>query len=60
MGNVQLTLSDFEQRIAVNGLVDFRNDLIRNNRPTEDIDAILLKLIEAKQVGSGKRNREAR
>lgn len=32
-----VTLDDFEQRLMVSGLMDFRNDLLRDEKPTEDI-----------------------
>lgn len=32
-----VTLSDFEQRLMVNGLAEFRNTLIWEEKPTEDI-----------------------
>ena len=44
---VVVTLDDFEQRLMVNGLADFRNDLIRENKPTEDVDDLILKVIDA-------------
>ena len=31
-------LSDFEHRLLVSGLADFRNDLIREEKPTEDVN----------------------
>ena len=31
----------------VNGLTDFRNDLIRDEKPTEDVDDLILKVIDA-------------
>ncbi len=31
----------------VKGLNDFRNDLIQGDKPTEDIDELLLKVIKA-------------
>lgn len=40
-------LDDFEQRLMVNGLTDFRNDLLRENKPTEDVDNLILKVIDA-------------
>jgi len=42
-----VALDDFEQRLMVSGLADFRNDLIRDEKPTEDIDDLLLKIIDA-------------
>ena len=38
---------DYEQRLMVNGLNAFRNDLIRDGKPTEDINALLMKVIDA-------------
>lgn len=40
-------LDDFEQRLMVNGLTDFRNDLLREDKPTEDLDDLILKVIDA-------------
>lgn len=44
---VVVTLDSFEQRLMVNGLADWRNDLIRDDKPTEDVDDLLLKVIDA-------------
>ena len=44
---VVVTLDDFEQRLLVNGLTDFRNDLLREDKPTEDINELILKMEEA-------------
>lgn len=44
---VVVTLDDFEQCLMVNGLADFRNDLIREDKPTEDVDDLILKVIDA-------------
>ena len=44
---VVVALDDFEQRLMVTGLADFRNDLIRADKPTEDVDSLLLKVIDA-------------
>lgn len=40
-------LDDFEQRLMVNGLTDFRNDLLRAEKPTEDVDNLIMKVIDA-------------
>ena len=40
-----LTLDEFEQRLMVSGLMDFRNDLLKDDKPTEDINELLLKVI---------------
>lgn len=42
-----ITLGDFEQRLMVSGLMDFRNDLIKEEKPTEDINDLILKVIDA-------------
>ena len=49
MAEVQhlIQVSDYEQRLMVNGLNAFRNDLIRGGKPTEDINALLMKVIDA-------------
>lgn len=49
MAEVQhlIQVSDYEQRLMVNGLNAFRNDLIREGKPTEDINALLIKVIDA-------------
>lgn len=44
---VVVTLDCFEQRLMVNGLAGWRNDLIREDKPTEDVDDLLLKVIDA-------------
>ena len=44
---VVVTLDSFEQRLLVGALTDFRNELIREERPTEDVDGLLLKVIDA-------------
>lgn len=58
---VVVTLDDFEQRLLVSGLADFRNDLIRDEKPTEDVDDLILKVIDAPtQKEKRKSDREAR
>ena len=58
---VVVTLDDFEQRLLVSGLADFRNDLIREDKPTEDVDDLILKVIDAPtQKEKRKAAREAR
>ena len=54
-------LNDFEQRLMVNGLTDFRNDLLREDKPTEDVDDLILKVIDAPTKKEKRRSeREAR
>lgn len=42
-----ITLDDFEQRLMVSGLMEFRNDLLKEEKPTEDINDLILKVIDA-------------
>ena len=63
MGNGKdvVELDDFEQRLMVSGLADFRNDLIRDEKPTEDVDDLILKVIDAPtKKEKRKADREAR
>ena len=63
MGNekVVVELDDFEQRLMVSGLADFRNDLIRDDKPTEAGDDLILKVIDAPTKKEKRRtDREAR
>ena len=46
--SVALTLEPFEHTRLINGLNEFRNMLLESNRPTEDVDDLLLRLIDAK------------
>lgn len=56
-----VTLDDFEQRLMVSGLMDFRNDLLRDEKPTEDINDLILKVIDAPKKKEKRRaDREAR
>ena len=60
-GKVVVELDDFEQRLMVSGLADFRNDLIRDEKPTEDVDELILKVIDAPTKKEKRRaDREAR
>jgi hypothetical protein len=43
-----LYLDDFEHRLAIAGMNHFRNCLIRTGKPTEDVNALLIKLMKAK------------
>lgn len=60
-GKVVVELDDFEQRLMVSGLADFRNGLIRDEKPTEDVDDLILKVIDAPtKKEKRKADREAR
>lgn len=44
---VVITLDDFEHRLMIGGLNSFRNGLIQDDKPTDDIDDLILKVIDA-------------
>lgn len=41
----KLKLTDFECNLLINGMNEFRNMLLAENLPTEDVDELLLKII---------------
>ena len=54
-------LTNFEYRLMVGGLASFRNDLIREEKPTEDVNELLLKVIDApKKKRFGRNGGDAR
>lgn len=54
-------LTPFEYRLLINGMSNFRNDLIDHNKPTEDVSDLILKIIDApKKKLFGRDDREAR
>ena len=56
-----ITVDDFDHRLMVNGLNNFRNDLIKEDKPTEDVDELILKVIEKKKKKEKKKaDREGR
>ena len=57
---VVVTLDSFEQRLMVNGLVGFKNDLKRQDKPLEDIEELILKVIDAPSAKEKRRDREGR
>lgn len=57
---VTVNLDSFEQRLVVKGMNNFRNELIRDEKPTEDVDDILLKIIDAPPQKRKRGDREAR
>ena len=42
-----VTLDEFQHNLLINVLNAFRNDLLQERKPTEDVDDLLLKLIQA-------------
>ena len=47
-----ISVAGYEHRLMVAGLNDFRNDLIQDGKPTEDVDELLLKVIDAPTASS--------
>lgn len=43
----RITLTDFEYRLLISMLVDHRNKLLETTKPTEDVNELLLKVIDA-------------
>ena len=43
----KIILSDFDHRLLVALLVDYRNKLLEESRSTEDVNELLLKIIDA-------------
>ena len=55
-----IKVDDFQHRVMMEALADRRNDFIAANKPTEDVNEVLLKVIDAPTKKSKKRDREAR
>ena len=43
---IKLKLNSFECNLLINGMKEFRNMLLAEDLPTEDVDELLLKLID--------------
>ena len=54
-----LTLDRYEQGVVINALNEMRNDLLEEERPTDILDEVLLKVIDA-PTKKEKRRDEAR
>lgn len=50
-------VTDYEQRVMVNGLMNFRNDLIAENKPVEDVNELIVRVIDAPSK-KARRNRD--
>ena len=55
-----IEVDDFEHRVMMEALADRRNDLIAEKKPTEDVNDLLLKVIDAPAKKNKKRFREER
>lgn len=49
MSKYVIKLDDFEKRLMINGLNGFRSDLLSKGQPTEDVNSLILKVINAPQ-----------
>ncbi len=45
--NRVITVDDFEHNLLINGFNEFRNKLIEEGQPTDDVDILLMKLLDA-------------
>ncbi len=43
---VKVKFTDFECNLLINGMNEFRNMLLADGLPTEDVDKLLLKIID--------------
>ena len=43
----KLQLSDFEHRLLINGMMAFRNQLMEEGKPTEDVNDLIIKILDA-------------
>lgn len=57
---VVVILDSYEQHLMVSGLTDFRNALLRDRKPAEDVEDLILKIIDAPPEKKRWVGREAR
>lgn len=58
---LHLIISDSEQRIIVKGLYDLRAQLLLSGEPADDIEALMLRIMDAQSKAERRRSdREAR
>lgn len=56
-----IMVDDFQHGLLINGINEFRNVLLEQDKPTEDVDELLLKIIDAPTKRELRRaSREAR
>ena len=55
-----ITLDDYEHRVLVRGLNDSRTLALQEGKPTEDLDGLLLKVIDAPAKKRRRFSRDAR
>lgn len=58
---LHLVISDAEQRMIVKGLYDLRAQLLLSGKPADDIEALMLRIMDAQSKAERRRSdREAR
>ena len=58
---LHLVISDTEQRMIVKGLYDLRAQLLLSGEPADDIEALMLRIMDAQSIAERRRSdREAR
>lgn len=58
---LQIVISDTEQRMIVKGLYDLRAQLLLSGEPADDIEALMLRIMDAQSKAERRRSdREAR
>ena len=45
----KIKFTDFKCNLLINGMNEFRNMLLAENLPTEDVDELLLKIIDTSE-----------
>lgn len=55
-----IEVSDYEHRVMMVALNDRRNDFISENKPSEDVSDLLLKVIDAPSKRKRDKSRDAR
>jgi hypothetical protein len=55
-----ITVNDFEQRVLIETLNQRRTEFLAQNKPTEDVNVMLLKVIDAPPKKKKDRDRKER
>ena len=55
-----IEVDDFDHRLLVNSIMEFRNKVIQEGVPTEDVDDLLLRIIDAPVKKPKRRSHEER
>ncbi|MGN0467769.1 MAG: hypothetical protein ACI4GY_03480 [Acutalibacteraceae bacterium] len=55
-----ITVDPFEHDLLINGINEFRNSLLEEEQPTEDVDELLMKILDAPPQKKRRFDREDR